>query len=605
MKRYFSARLLFLPVVSLSIAGISACDLTETMQVDADKAMIFGSESGLQAYSYSFYTNLPAPGDACYQENGLCDYVSCNTMNTFFMDGAFTAETNTSWNWGDLHNINYFLDGLKSEECTVDEKTRQNYEGIARWFRAYFYYDKLTRYGEVPWFDREIQNYEFDYMYKDRDSRDVIIGNMIADLDFAYEHIQATSSTGSSTLTKYAAAAFKSRVCLFEASFRRYHGITSDKNTPEYLYNEAADAAGLVMNSGLYSLNTAQGEKGAYRELFYNEDPLTNECILVICCNGDAGVYGKANWLYNSASYGNSNCVARSFVYTFLMKDGSPFTNKADYGLTEFKEEFENRDERLAQIVRGPEYQMDGKNTVADIVSNVAMTGYHIIKFSLDSKSYDNTDKNINSIPVIRYAEVLLNYAEAKAELGELTDRDWARTIGAIRSRAGITGGINELPATLDPYMQTAFYPDVTSPAIMEIRRERAIELFLEGFRLNDLRRWAAGPLIEDLPWTGIHIPALDTPVDINGDGTTDYYFSEKDRSSVPGEYSDILVTVNNQADGLWAVSNPKGGYDLEHQTVNMRRWYEDDRQYLYPIPAKVIRDYAAEGYTLTQNPNW
>ena len=603
MKKKFSNILtIFLaPAAALT----TACDLTESMQVDADKAMIFGSEAGLKAYAYSFYTALPAPEDACYLENGLCDYVSCKTMNDFFVDGAFTAETNTGWNWGDLRNVNYFIDGLKSEDCTVDETLKLNYEGIARWFRAWFYYDKFTKYGEVPWFDREIQNYELDYMYKDRDSRDVIIENMIADLDFAYEHITATSSTGSSTLTKYAAAAFKSRVCLFEAAYRKYHNITDGKYSPEDLYAEAAEAANLVISSGRFKLNTNAGEKGAYRELFYNQEPITDECILTICCNGDAGVYGKANWLYNSASYGNSNCVARSFVNTFLMKDGTAFTAKKDYLLTEFKDEFVNRDERLAQIVRGPGYKMDGKTEVADIISKVAMTGYHIIKFSLDSKSYDGKAANTNSIPVIRYAEVLLNYAEARAELGELTDADWAKTVGAIRSRAGITGGITGLPTELDSYMQETFYPDVTSPVIMEIRRERAIELFLEGFRLNDLRRWAAGPLIENLPWTGIHIPALETPVDINGDGTNDYYFSTLPTSSATKEYADIWVTVNDSADGLWAVANPSGGYDLEHQTVNIRKWYDDDRQYLYPIPAKIIRDYKAAGYTMSQNPNW
>lgn len=601
MKLY--TRILSLLGVALGAALLSGCDLTENMQVKADKAMIFGSEAGLNAYSYSLYDMLPTTKSIFKQESGKCDYASCKTMNTFFVDGAYNSETSTSWSWTNLHKINYFIDGLKSDVCTVDDATRNHFLGIARWFRAYFYYDKLKTYGEVPWFDHQIQNYEFDYMYKDRDSRDVIIKNIIDDLDFAYENIRTTESEGNSLISKYAAAAFKSRVCLFEASFRKYHGVAGETYSADDLYAECADAAALVMNSTKFKLNTAAGTVGAYRELFSNETPDTGECILSICANAESEIFGEGNWYYNSASYGNGICAVRPFVLSFLMADGTPFTAKENYELIEFKDEFSNRDLRLAQILRGPSYKMDGKNVVPDIATKVAMTGYHVIKFSLDSKSYDNGAKNPVGMPMIRYAEVLLNYAEAKAELGEITDRDWVNTVAAIRSRAGVNGG-SVLPATLDTYMQDTFYPDVTDPVIMEIRRERAIELYLEGFRMDDLRRWKAGNLFEDLPWTGIHIPALDTPIDINADGANDYYFSY---SPVDGNSAskDIWIQLGTEADGLWVEQNANGGYDLVHKTVGGRKWYDDGRQYLYPVPAKVIRDYAAEGYKISQNPNW
>ena len=585
------------------LAGFSfaSCDLTEPMQVQADKAMIFGTESGLKTYSLSFYKMLPSIEDAFLQENGKVDYNVVRKMNNFFIDGAYTAETSTSWSWGDLRNVNYFLDGLKSKECTVDAATKAHYEGLARWFRALFYYDKLTTYGEVPWFDKELQNYEFDLMYKDRDSRDLIVKNIIADLDFAYENIKTTSSIGSSLVTKWAAAGFKSRVCLFEASFRKYHEISGEL-TPKYLFEQAAAAAQIVMDGSGHSLNTAKGTRGAYRDLFTSNTLPTNEVILGVNCSEAAGIYGNQNWRFNSASYGNGYCLTRAFVYTMLMKDGTPFTSKADYSTTSFADEFKNRDERLAQMVRGTDYLLDGKPAPADIVTSVAVTGYHMIKFCVDKDILET--KNPNGVPLMRYAEILLNYAEAKAELGELTDADWAKTVGAIRARAGIVGGLDKLPTVVDPYMQQTFYPDVTDAVIMEIRRERAIELYFEGLRLNDLRRWKAGSLIKTLPWTGIHIPALDTPIDVNGDGAYDYYFSEK---AAEGTYKNITVPVNVDAtkDGLWAVANPAGGYDLEYRVVDQRVWYENDRQYLYPVPAKVIRDYEAEGYKLSQNKGW
>ena len=587
--------------VLILLAGFSfmSCDLTESMQVQADKAMIFGTESGLKTYSWSFYKMLPSIEDAFLQENGKVDYCVVRKMNNFYIDNAYNAETSTSWSWGNLRNINYFLDGLKSKECVVDGKTKAHYEGLARWFRALFYFDKLTTYGEVPWFDKELQNYEFDLMYKNRDSRDVIVKNIIADLDFAYENIQTTSSIGSSLVSKWAAAGFKSRVCLFEASYRKYHGVKGEL-TSDYLFEQAATAAQLVMDGSGHSLNTAKGTRGAYRDLFTSNTLLTNEVILGVNASEASGIYGNQNWRFNSASYGNGYCPTRAFINTMLMKDGTPFTDKANYSTTAFVDEFKNRDERLAQIVRHPEYQLDGKVVPADIVTTVAVTGYHMIKFCVDKDILET--KNPNGVPLMRYAEILLNYAEAMAELGDLTDADWAKTVGAIRARAGIVAGLDKKPTVLDDYMKTTFYPDVTDPVIMEIRRERAIELYFEGLRVNDLRRWKAGKLIETLPWTGIHVAALDTPIDINGDGTYDYYFTE---GTATGDYKNISIPLNTDhtKEGLHVVANPAGGYDLNY--VSNRKWYDNDRQYLYPVPAKVIRDYEAEGYKLSQNPGW
>ena len=582
------------------VAFATSCDLTENVQVKADKSMIFGSKSGLELYSNSFYKALPTLKNGFMQDK-MCDVGAVSNTDTFIKRGAYNTETATSWSWGALKNVNYFIDGCNDPKyCTVEAETRDNYLGIARWFRAWFYYDKLTTYGEVPWFPNDIQSYQNDVMYKDRDSRDVIIRNLIADLDFAYEHIQATSSTGSATLTRWAAAALKSRVCLFEAAYRRYLEIT-----PEELYREAAKAAKLVIDNSGCSLNTAAGKKGAYRDLFYSETPLTQEVILAVCANEKSGIFGEQNWWFNARSYGLCWSLVRSFVHTYLKQDGTPFTAAADYAVKSFAEEMEGRDLRLEQTVRGRNFLWDGKTAVADI-KNLSLTGYQVIKYTLDESKYDGGAKNINSIPLIRYAEVLLNYAEAQAELGVITDSEWALTVGALRKRAGITGGTETLPTTVDSYLQRTFYPDVTSPVLLEIRRERAIELVAEGMRFDDLRRWKCGSLMETLPWSGIHIPGLEQPVDVNGDGVNDYYFTEGEVASAPAAYKNIAVRVNQDGVGLYAEANPVSGYDLVYKTgAGDRYWYPDGRQYLYPIPAKVIRDYRNAGYTISQNPEW
>ena len=130
--------------------------------------------------------------------------------------------------------------------------------------------------------------------------------------------------------------------------------------------------------------------------------------------------------------------MVRPFINTYLKIDGTPFTSDAGYETKNFAEEIKGRDLRLSQTIRGADFKLDGKVTAADM--SVCLTGYHVIKYSLDESQYDN-GKNINSIPLIRYAEVLLNYAESLAELGKITDNEWNRTIGALRQRAGITGG--------------------------------------------------------------------------------------------------------------------------------------------------------------------
>lgn len=598
-----------------AVAAMASCSLYEPMRVQADKASIFGSEYGVESYAISLYNNLPGLGGLPIQESGLVDYAGCRTQSSFYLEG-YNAGIPTSWSWEDLRKVNYFLDALKSEECDLDEDTRNHYEGLGRFFRAWFYFDKLRSYGGVPWFDHCVKSTDYDEMYKDRDNRDEVVSHIIEDLEFASDNIRTESSQGNTLVSKYAAIALECRVCLYEASYRKYHDIATElpslTENPVYtsnsLFTLCAEKASALMSSKIFSLNTDSGEKGAYRDLFYLSECRTCETILGISAGSADKCYGEANWRFFSGSYGNSYCGSRIFVNTYLNTNGTPFTDLTGYGTKTFSEEFSNRDSRLSQTFIAPSYKKKSTKMAPDIANNVAPTGYHIIKFVLDDPWYDNQAKNINCFPLIRYAEVLLNYAEARAELGLLTDSEWSNTVGAVRKRAGITGGLSSKPTKLDQYMVKNFYPDVTDPVIMEIRRERAIEFFYEGYRVDDLNRWACGRLWETLKWTGIHIQALDAPVDLNGDGANDCYFSYTPSSQAPSLYKSIFVQIypdDSDEQGLRAHSNPDGGYDLEFVLSNKRRFYEDGRQYLRPIPDIIIKDYEARGYHMTQNKGW
>ena len=611
-------------ILSLSFAafGFVSCDLNEDMVTSGTKELIFSSTQGLETYALSFYQQLPGLTTLGGPEGSTTDYGACKAINSFYTEG-YSAETPTSWSWGNLRSVNYLIDGIHSEICTVPQDEKNHYEGLARWFRAWFYYDKLTTFGPVPWFDHCLSNDELDEMYKNRDPRDTIITHIIADLDFAAKHIKTTSSIGNTRISKNAAYALKSRACLFEASWRKYHKQETSKWTAEDLYREAIAAAEEVMDDPLVKVNTKicdddylfdNPSLGAYRSLFYSKEIMTDEVILGCQASLEDLVTGDTNWYYTSATYGSGVCLSRALIHTYLCKDGTRFTDKPAYSKTDFIDEFTGRDERLAQTVMSPTYQILGggwKDRRPNIVDGVAVTGYQIIKFNEDDVSKNGSAKNENSLPIIRYAEVLLNYAEAKAELGELTDNDWSNTIGELRRRAGIqekAGVTSSLPTTLDPYLQETFYPNVTDPVIMEIRRERTIELVYEGFREDDLRRWRCGKNFETVPWTGIHVPVLNAQFAINDETPLDFYVTYDAYDDVPSYAQNKYVQIlpdDSPEQGLRLDENPDGGWDLRYELAVKRKWYNDDRQYLDPIPAVIIREYASRGYKLDQNPGW
>jgi len=231
-------------------------------------------------------------------------------------------------------------------------------------------------------------------------------------------------------------------------------------------------------------------------------------------------------------------------------------------------------------------------------VFSYTYTGYQPIKWSLDDTYYDNGANNTNSISVMRYAEILLNYAEAKEELGQLTDDDWAKTIGALRARAGITSGLTSKPTEIDTYLQTNYFPDISDATLLEIRRERGIELVLEGFRFDDLVRWKKGDLLLQ-PWNGFYVPALNLPMDLNADGTPDVcFYKEMPANPISGvTYINVSETVNG-------VVNPQR---LAHDTYGEIHWLDNvprewqDYKYLYPIPNTDVQLNPALG----QNPGW
>ena len=596
-------------IVVLGVMAVS-CDLSESPQAEAGRAIVFGDEAGLRNYTYGFYNYLPDYGSA-HRINIMHDHSAKTSIGTY-EQGAYTTSTSTSWSWSSIRNVNYFIQ--YNTDSNVPEAVRNNYTGIAKLFRAYLYYDKLVTYGRVPWIDKPLDPTDED-LYKTQDSRDVIIKHIMDDLDYAAENITvATITPYSNTVNRWTALALKSRICLFEGTFRKYHASGSSYGSQylegctisaNELLQAAADAALEVMNDGPYKIHTGtvyeEGGRGAYRDLFISDNPVTEEVMLAITQNRDLSVLGEANWYYNSTSYGPHLSMTRSFAKTYLNADGSIYNEKNAAGYKSFAEETTGRDARMCQTIRGADYTRKDKSgtfvrTAPDM--SLSLTGYQYTKYVMDDSGYDNGRTNDNDVPLMRFAEVLLNYAEAKAELGSITADDWSRTIGTLRRRAGITGGdLDQLPTVVDTYLQQTFYPNVTSPVILEVRRERAIELILEGFRMNDLKRWACGSDWQTVPWDGVYIPGLDRPIDLNGDGTVDLYVTADADYQKNGQYKSVAMILNKEQKAVQVAGDPAGGYVLGYELP--RKW--NDNMYLYPVPENVI----LKSPELKQNPGW
>lgn len=576
----------------LASVGFGSCVMKEVPKAQASKGPIFSSEKGLKLYTNSFYNVFP--NSTTNYTNSY--YIALNQVIKYFTANGFSAEESSGWDWGGLRNINYFIENCK--DAPVPEDVRNNYLGIARFFRAYFYYHMMVRFGDLPWIDHPL-DVKDPLLTAGRDKRSTIAEKIKEDLDFAIANIKRFKDASASTITSSVAAAFKSRVCLWEGTFRKYHTEEQLQATADQWLQEAVSASEYVMN-GEYSIYTGDGPDKSYRKLFISKTPVSSEVLYAVTFDGNLGVVHSGNRRWTSVTFGSSPALTRSFVNTYLNLDGTPFTDDPGYKTESFTEETKNRDKRLAQTIRTPGFTRVTGGTVVPTAPNYAyaITGYHTIKFTLDDTQYDNVDISDNNVIVFRYAEVLLNYAEAKAELGTLTDEDWSKTIGVLRARAGITGGLNTRPVKVDPYLQNRFFPGISNPEILEIRRERAIELSFEGFSWPDIVRWKMGELVTKV-WDGIYIPALDVPYDMNEDGKPDVVFTKDlNPNKIPGVY--YLYVGEKLANG--ATNNVQlgdDGHTLVFMKDQKRTW--DDKLYFYPIPASDL----VMNPNLKQNPGW
>ena len=581
------------------LSGTAGCsDMLDQYPLDAiSPETYYNNADELRSATNQFYGMFPGAASG-YTESAD---VVCTFNLPAEVQGIRTVPTSGGgWNWEYLRAVNFYLS--HSVRCD-DVDAREHFDGIARFFRAYFYFEKVKRFGEVPWFDRELSSTDPE-LFRPRDSRDFIMDKILDDLTYAINNISDKKDLYN--VTHWTALALKSRICLFEGTYRKYHGIPGY----EKFLDECATTSKLFIDNAPYAIYKTGAQP--YRDLFSSMNAIEEEVILARDYDRAQNVMHEANANTLSPTYGRPG-MNKKIVNSYLMTNGDRFTDQPGYETMQYYDEMQNRDPRLTQTVVGPGYMRINSTTVSSPNFGASTTGYQITKWVTDA-SGDGYLGSSNDYILFRAAEVYLNYAEAKAELGTLTQDDLKISIKKIRDRVGMPNiDMDAANANPDPYLCAleSGYQNVTGPnkgVILEIRRERTIELLLEGFRYYDIIRWKEGKVFEQ-PYKGMYFPGL-----TQGSGDNRYdVFDMNDGTVGDKEKVDICIYTGKKpsvknirkfyklGDEFVLTDGDKGNiicHDIEKEP---RQWRED-RDYLYPIPTQ---ERLLSNGTLSQNPNW
>ncbi|GAB3412333.1 RagB/SusD family nutrient uptake outer membrane protein [Niabella aquatica] len=549
--------------------------------------MFFRNENDMKTYTNWLYSTFQAGGDI--YEGGADDIVKSSVSAEISGLRQVPPTDNVKWNWEALRQINYFLNHPNIVNFS-NTRLRDKYAGVAKFFRALFYFNKVKWYGDVPWYGTVIETNDGANLQKGRDSRVLIVDSIVADLDFAIANLDEAKSV--ERVTRWTALALKSRVCLYEGTWRKYH---TEFNLPgaEALLNECVAASQEMISSGVYNLYTAtSGPSGnAYQDVFnnLNIDPVMTEVIIARRYSNTLNLTHNLQFYMTSTTQGKPG-LEKKLVNSYLMKDGSRFTEVPGYDTMQYNGEIQNRDPRLAQTIRTPGYRRVGATSPTPVNFNLTMTGYHPTK-GLNAASFDGSSQSYQDLILFRYAEVLLNYAEAKAELGTLSQGDIDISIKRLRDRAGMPNLSFTLSNANPDAYQAALYKNVSGAnkgVILEIRRERRIELVMEnGLRWEDLMRWKEGHLLA-LPFKGTYFPGTGL-YDLDKDGVAEIQIYSGQKPPAAGPY-------------LFPVSELDGaGKGNILTNININKAFNENRDYLWPLP---IYDLTVNP-NLTQNPGW
>ncbi len=565
-KIYLGLVIVIIPVFMISCQK----NLDQIPQTSISDANFWKTTNDLSLACNYLYSYLPGLGTSDpsgnpypYQDENSEIAYNVNGPNSI-SNGSRLAPA-TSGEWSGYYRLIRAANNIMEKSVTVtgDQSIINKYLGEARFFRALGYFELVKRFGDVPYINKILTTSD-SLLYSARTPREAVIDSIYADLDFAAANCpmpDAQASAEYGRITSTAATAFKSRVALFEGTWDKFH---AEGDASKHL-QIAIDASSAVMSSGKHNLFTyAAQPDSSYYYLFQYQNAAsqqnytysTNHEIILARLYGQNPTNNISSHSYVRGSVTDAGIAAtRGFINMYDYKDGLP-VGKSPYDSslmeTSTLTQFQNRDPRMGMTI------MDKNDWYPSI------TGIHLYQPGLiyHTRKYATildftANQSFVNFLVIRYAEVLLNYAEAKFELnGSISDADLDASINLIRNRA-----TNNNPALLPPLsnnLVTANGLDMRT----EIRRARTVELAFEGFHYWDIIRWKTAENI--LPNT------LLGPK----------YFPNEMKNVPSAQY------------------DPNGFVIIEDAS---KRAFNPARDYLWPLPTKELGLNAK----LTQNPNW
>lgn len=601
---------------------LSACndDFLETQPLSqVSPKNFFKTKEDLKLYVNQYYTSLP--NHRGWGGGFSLDSNSDNApANNARVRGESRVPASGGYSWGNIRSVNYFLEKVKENDHdkSTDLDIKQ-YIGEAYFFRAWYYFGLLKSFGNLPWIDKTLKA-DIKELALSRISRKTIVENMVGDLDKAIANMKDGNAGAYSRVNKQVAQALKARICLYEGTWEKYHATTPFEvagSDGKQFIQWAASTAKEIMDSGKYQLykgsDPSKIEGDEYFSLFNKLDYSGNKEIIFWAKNSE-----KLRLVHNV----NRNIVlaravlSKNFVDDYLMADGTeaPNAKKNAVGYydafdssnswtekkqqltymtpyTKIYNEVKGRDPRFAQSIfhigmlkftKNPGGVPKAKSPKDELFTNFNLptgaTGYALKKGLISERSQHRPNLGTLAGIVFRYAEILLIYAEAKAELGD--DAAAKMAIDQLRERVGMAKLSTTMPSGSD--------------VLKEVRRERRIELVGEGFRFDDLLRWRKA---HEVFGTGKR------PLGIKWNGNTDlqarYKKDFKFITNLDGDESapapedrtpEILRRVENGFISPLKIALPKG-YN-----------FNKDVDYLLPINNRDIS--LSEG-KLKQNPGW
>lgn len=565
----------------------SACDVLDQSPLDEiSNDDYWKTVSDLENYTLQFYPSFPTFRNSDgHQGNIGADGLAgtdheINSVPISVLNGTRTiVNSGGNWDWTDIRSVNIFFENYYNVDDT--EENMAQYVGEAHFFKAWYYFEKLRRYGDVPWYTNSL-DLDSPELYAARTSRESVADSILAHLDVAIEKLTLLSdvSGGNNRLSKEAALLFKSRVALYEGTWQKYHANTDfgTAGVDPTKYLSAAVAAAEELMTGEYTVAITGSSADDYTTLFASTDLSSNEEIILWADFDKTLNTFSHNFQQYVTSYTDQTSITYELVRNYLGTDGKPF----DYDdLAQQKQGSafltalgESIDPRFKQVVWVPGQTM-WDNTAGTQLFDLPFldktseakntTGFQLHK-GADPKDPTaggaqgySTACETGAV-IFRYAEALLNYAEAKAELGETVD--YTISLDLLRQRVQMPDFEVQADDSRDAYADFGY---TLTDELYEIRRERAVELASEGFRYDDWRRWRAHSLFKGKRPTGFPYLASEygasVSVPVNDDGLADPF-----QSSLPT------------------------GYD-----------FNEARDYLECIPVNEITLNPA----LTQNPGW